>query len=137
MASSGSKHHVLTEGPGIPLAVSLTGGNRNDVTQLLPLLDKVSIVDHGRVVGDASRAAVISDRRITGLSADVLAELVAEVGSRLPGKGPVPTRRPLKPVSEPPPGISPPNPMRRKNVDLRGWGRRRAARGPGRRAIGP
>jgi hypothetical protein len=32
---------VLTEGAGIPLAVSLTGGNRNDVTQLLPLLDKV------------------------------------------------------------------------------------------------
>ena len=26
---------------GIPLAVSLTGGNRNDVTQLLPLLDKI------------------------------------------------------------------------------------------------
>ncbi|WP_329405947.1 IS5 family transposase [Streptomyces sp. NBC_00704] len=29
---------------GIPLAVSLTGGNRNDVTQLLPLLDKVPAV---------------------------------------------------------------------------------------------
>lgn len=32
---------MLTDGQGIPLAVSLTGGNRNDVTQLLPLLDKV------------------------------------------------------------------------------------------------
>ena len=31
----------VTDGQGIPLAVSLTGGNRNDVTQLLPLLDKV------------------------------------------------------------------------------------------------
>nr|WP_245738227.1 IS5 family transposase [Streptomyces sparsogenes] len=40
-ARPGSKHHVLTDGQGIPLAVSLTGGNRNDVTQLLPLLDKV------------------------------------------------------------------------------------------------
>ncbi|WUT25481.1 IS5 family transposase [Streptomyces sp. NBC_00696] len=40
----GSKHHVLTDGQGIPLAVSLTGGNRNDVTQLLPLLDKVPVV---------------------------------------------------------------------------------------------
>ncbi len=29
-----SKHHVLTDGQGIPLAVSLTGGNRNDVTRL-------------------------------------------------------------------------------------------------------
>lgn len=29
-ARPGSKHHVLTEGANIPLAVSLTGGNRND-----------------------------------------------------------------------------------------------------------
>ncbi|WP_240653723.1 IS5 family transposase [Streptomyces sp. AcE210] len=40
-ARPGSKHHVITDGQGIPLAVSLTGGNRNDVTQLLPLLDKI------------------------------------------------------------------------------------------------
>ncbi|MBM9624509.1 transposase (plasmid) [Streptomyces zhihengii] len=40
-ARPGSKHHVLVDGQGIPLAVSLTGGNRNDVTQLLPLLAKV------------------------------------------------------------------------------------------------
>lgn len=38
------------------------------------------IVDHGRVVGSANRAAIISDRRITGLSADVIAELIAEIG---------------------------------------------------------
>ncbi len=38
---TGSKHHVLVEGHGIPLAVSLTGGNRNDVTQLLPLIEAV------------------------------------------------------------------------------------------------
>jgi transposase len=40
----GSKHHVLTDAGGIPLATSLTGGNRNDVTQLVPLLDKVPAV---------------------------------------------------------------------------------------------
>jgi transposase len=40
-ARPGSKHHVLTDAAGIPLAVSLTGGNRNDVTQLLPLIDKI------------------------------------------------------------------------------------------------
>ncbi|MFJ6384343.1 IS5 family transposase [Kitasatospora sp. NPDC092039] len=40
-ARPGSKHHVLVDDQGIPLAVSLTGGNRNDVTQLLPLLAKV------------------------------------------------------------------------------------------------
>ncbi|MGW3525678.1 transposase family protein [Streptomyces olivaceus] len=32
------------------------------------------------MVGNAARAAIISDRRITGLSADVIAELVAEMG---------------------------------------------------------
>jgi transposase len=37
----GSKHHMLTDANGIPLAVILTEANRHDVTQLLPLLDKV------------------------------------------------------------------------------------------------
>lgn len=37
----GSKHHLLTDAQGIPLAVSLTKANRHDVTQLLPLLDKI------------------------------------------------------------------------------------------------
>jgi transposase len=37
----GSKHHLLTEAQGIPLAIILTKANRHDVTQLLPLLDKV------------------------------------------------------------------------------------------------
>ncbi|WSS89426.1 IS5 family transposase [Streptomyces sp. NBC_01176] len=44
----GSKHHLIVDGQGIPLALSLTGGNRNDVTQLLPLLDKIPPVA-GRV----------------------------------------------------------------------------------------
>ncbi len=39
---------MLTDGHGTPLAVALTGGNRNDVTQLMPLLDKVPPV-RGRV----------------------------------------------------------------------------------------
>ncbi|MFJ8848748.1 IS5 family transposase [Streptomyces cyaneofuscatus] len=38
---AGSKHHLITDGHGTPLAVVLTGGNRNDVTQLMPLLDAV------------------------------------------------------------------------------------------------
>jgi transposase len=37
----GSKHHVLTDAHGIPLATVLTKANRHDVTQLFPLLDKV------------------------------------------------------------------------------------------------
>jgi len=45
---AGSKHHLLVDGGGVPLAWTLTGGNRNDVTQLLELLDRVPPV-RGRV----------------------------------------------------------------------------------------
>ncbi|MFI6088453.1 IS5 family transposase [Streptomyces sp. NPDC051218] len=53
---------VLTDGQRIPLAVSLTGGNRNDVTQLLSLLDKVPSV--AGVVGRPRRKpdALLADR---------------------------------------------------------------------------
>ncbi len=37
----GSKHHLITDAAGIPLRVTLTGGNRHDVTQLIPLVDGV------------------------------------------------------------------------------------------------
>ncbi len=37
----GSKHHLVTEAQGIPLALILTGANRNDVTQLLPLIEAI------------------------------------------------------------------------------------------------
>ena len=47
-ARSGSKHHLLVDASGVPLAWTLTGGNRNDVTQLIPLLDGVPHV-RGRV----------------------------------------------------------------------------------------
>jgi transposase len=32
---------LITDATGIPLAATLTGGNRNDVTQLIPLLEAV------------------------------------------------------------------------------------------------
>jgi transposase len=35
----GSKHHLLVEGHGVPLSVSLTGANRHDITQLLTLVE--------------------------------------------------------------------------------------------------
>lgn len=38
---TGSKHHLITDATCFPLAVTLTGGNRNDVTQLIPLLEAV------------------------------------------------------------------------------------------------
>lgn len=37
----GSKHHVITDARGIPLAVILTGANRHDITQLLALVEKI------------------------------------------------------------------------------------------------
>ncbi len=45
---SGSKYHLITDGHGTPLAALLTGGNLNDVTRLLPLLDAVPPI-RGRV----------------------------------------------------------------------------------------
>jgi len=57
----GSKHHLLVEGGGVPLAWTLTGGNRNDVTQLLQLLDRVPPV-RGRIGRSRSKAAD-ADRR--------------------------------------------------------------------------
>jgi transposase len=38
---SGSKHHTITDANGIPLGVLLTGANRHDITQLLPLIDTI------------------------------------------------------------------------------------------------
>jgi transposase len=38
---NGSKHHLLVDATGIPLAWTVTGGNRNDVTQLVPLVERV------------------------------------------------------------------------------------------------
>ncbi|WP_406082817.1 IS5 family transposase [Streptomyces zaomyceticus] len=40
-ARPGSKHHLIVDRHGTPLAVTLTGGNRHDVTQLTPLLDAI------------------------------------------------------------------------------------------------
>jgi transposase len=38
---TGSKHHVIVDAHGIPLATITTGGNRNDVTQLIPLIEAI------------------------------------------------------------------------------------------------
>ncbi|WP_406407472.1 IS5 family transposase [Streptomyces sp. NBC_01643] len=40
-ARPGSKHHLIVDRHGTPLVVSLTSGNRHDVTQLMPLLDAI------------------------------------------------------------------------------------------------
>lgn len=37
----GSKHHILVDANGVPISATLTGADRNDVTQLLPLVDAI------------------------------------------------------------------------------------------------
>ena len=44
----GSKHHLLVEEHGIPLVLTLTGANRNDITELLELVDKIPRVQGKR-----------------------------------------------------------------------------------------
>ena len=40
-SKNGSKHHLVVDAGGVPLATILTGANRNDVTQLIPLVDAI------------------------------------------------------------------------------------------------
>ncbi|WP_408055034.1 transposase [Streptomyces davaonensis] len=59
---AGSKHHLITDGHGTPLAVVLTGGNRNDVTQLMPLLDAIPPVRGRRGRPRRKPDALLADR---------------------------------------------------------------------------
>jgi IS5 family transposase len=43
-ARIGSKHHLLVDAAGVPLAVALASRNLNDVTQMLPLVDGITPV---------------------------------------------------------------------------------------------
>jgi transposase len=52
----------LVDATGIPLAWTLTGGNRNDVTQLIPLIDRVPAV-RGLVGRPRRRPKIVSADR--------------------------------------------------------------------------
>src|SRR5688572_1906497 len=41
---AGSKHHVLTDAQGIPLVARLTAANRNDISELLDLVDAMPAI---------------------------------------------------------------------------------------------
>ena len=41
---NGSKHHTITDANGVPLAVCVTAANKNDITQLLPLVDAIPAI---------------------------------------------------------------------------------------------
>jgi transposase len=58
-ARTGSKHHLIVDRHGVPLAATVTGGHRNDVTQLLPLIDAI-----GAIAGKRGRPRQRPDRVI-------------------------------------------------------------------------
>ncbi|MFF9919476.1 IS5 family transposase [Streptomyces globisporus] len=74
---TGSKHHLITDATGIPLAVTLTGGNRNDVTQLIPLLQAVPPVRGKRGRPRRRPDVVLGDR---GYDHDKYRRLVRALG---------------------------------------------------------
>jgi transposase len=76
-ARVGSKHHLITEAHGIPLQVSLTGGNRNDVTQLMPLIQTIPPVWGRRGRPRQRPDALYADR---GYDHDKYRKQVREVG---------------------------------------------------------
>lgn len=47
-ARPGSKHHILVDANGVPVGAILTGAHRNDVTQLLPLVDAIAPIRGSR-----------------------------------------------------------------------------------------
>src|SRR5689334_3286359 len=61
-ARTDSKHHLLTDPTGVPLAIRLAGGQRKDGTQLLPLIDGVAPVA-GKIGRPRQRAErLVADR---------------------------------------------------------------------------
>src|SRR5207244_673022 len=73
----GSKHHLLVDAGGVPLAWTLTAANRNDVTQLLELLERVPPV-RGRPGRPRRRPErLLADR---GYDHDKYRRLVSKLG---------------------------------------------------------
>ena len=89
----GSKHHLITDAQGIPLATILTGANRHDVTQLLPLVEAIPPIrgQRGRprrrpeqVLGDRAYDSEPHRRALRSLRIEpVLAQRFTEHGSGL------------------------------------------------------
>ena len=58
----GSKHHLITDANGVPLACLLTGANRHDMTQLLPLVEAIPPVRGKRGRPRRRPKTLIADR---------------------------------------------------------------------------
>src|SRR5690606_33932817 len=74
---AGRKHHLHTDAQGIPLSVVLTEANRNDVTQLLPLLDAMPSIAGQRGAPIRKPKLVQADR---GYDSNPLRKLLAGRG---------------------------------------------------------
>ena len=59
---NGSKHHLITDAGGVPLATRLTGANRHDVTQLLPLVEAIPPIGGVRGAPLRKPGSVMGDR---------------------------------------------------------------------------
>ncbi|MDQ0904700.1 transposase [Streptomyces canus] len=75
---TGSKHHVIVDAHGIPLAATV-GGNRNDVTQLLPLIHAVPPIRGKRGRPRRRPDVLYADR---GYDHDIYRRQVRELGIR-------------------------------------------------------
>src|SRR5262249_27009184 len=61
-AKRGSKRHLICDGQGIPLAVRLTGANRNDSQEALALVDAIPLLQGERGRPWCRPACVLGDR---------------------------------------------------------------------------
>jgi transposase len=76
---TGSKHHVIVDARGVPLAATLTGGNRNDITQLLPLIHAVPPIRGKRGRPRRRPDVLYADR---GYDHDIYRHQVRDLGIR-------------------------------------------------------
>jgi transposase len=75
----GAKHHLIVDARGLPLAWSASAGNRHDVTQLVPLLERIPAVA-GRAGRPRHRPAmIVADR---GYDYDKYRRLLRQRGIR-------------------------------------------------------
>jgi transposase len=65
-AKLGSKRHLICDGQGVPLAIQLTGANRNDSQQALTLVDAIPILQGERGRPRHRPYCVLGDRGYDG-----------------------------------------------------------------------
>ena len=58
----GAKHHLIVDARGLPLAWTASAGNRHDVTQLMPLLDRIPAVAGRAGMPRHRPAMIVADR---------------------------------------------------------------------------